>query len=582
LAEKKLKEIILKGISVSEGIAFGRVSYYRSEFDSTFSYNINPEQISGELEKYYTALNEVSIQFMDKQNRIARDFGHEQAMIYDTYRMILEDPFFQEEIPKAIKKELVNAEYIIIDRQRVYEKKFAEIEDEYLRERIYDIRGVSRRLIQQLNQIDIHFEFFENQDTILIARELTPIDTVSFQHNLLKGIVTEFGGKTSHAAILAHSLEIAAIVGVTDLIRNVRHNSIAIVDGYEGIIIANPSYNTIRKYKKLMQATERDRRMLQKIIPMPIPDIAGNQIKLMATINDENEIELANKYHADGVGLFRTELPFITKGQFLNENEQYVIYKNVLTGFPDQEVIIRLLDMGGDKFLPLAKDHEDPNPFLGWRSIRILLSEKDVLRTQIRALFRAAKFGRLKIMIPMVSSLEDVLAIKKIINEVASDFDSSVKNVPIGIMVEIPSAAIEIEKILKHADFASIGTNDLVQYTLAVDRNNEKVANYYQPLNGAVLNLITHVAETGKKLNKQISICGEIAGESLYVPLLIALGITNLSVHPASLPKVKNILLHLDDAILDSIKKAYKKYDSTTKLQLFLKSIKKEVTKYDK
>jgi len=376
-------------------------------------------------------------------------------------------------------------------------------------------------------------------------------------------------------------LEVAALVGVEKLVRYVKHNSIAIVDGYNGLIIANPTYKTIRKYKKEITGFKKKKRLLEKIIPKSLPKISGNQVKLMASINDENEIKLANKFRTEGVGLYRTELPFISKGRFLSEDEQFLLYKNVLRSFPDQEVIIRLLDIGGDKFLPLAKDHDDPNPFLGWRSIRILLSEKDILRTQIRAMFRAAKFGSLKIMIPMVSSLDDVIAIKSIINEVASDFDDSVKNIPIGIMVEIPSAAIEIENILKHVDFASIGTNDLVQYTLAVDRNNEKVANYYQPLNSAVLHLIRHVAETGRKLNKQISICGEIAGESLYVPLLLALGIYNLSVHPASLPKVKNIILHISDDIIENIKTSYREIETISGLHEYLKSIHKELNNYD-
>ncbi len=577
MAVERSSEIILKGIPVSEGITYGKISLYRSELEAGNTYSINPEQVSDELEKYFSALHEVSLQFMEKQNRIARDLGTEQAEIYDAYRLILEDPFFQQEIPAALKKELTNSESVILDKLRQFEQKFAEITDEYLKERIYDIRGVSRRIIQQLSQVDTHFEIFENQNTILIAKEITPVDTVYFQHKFLKGIVTEFGGKTSHAAILAHSLEIAALVGVENLTRYVKKNSWAIIDSYRGILVVNPSDKTKNTYQKKLGDLEKRKKRLKKIIPKPLPIITDTQIKLMATINDENEIELANKYLADGVGLYRTELQFISKGRFLNEDEQYQLYKKLLSSFSEQEVIIRLLDMGGDKFLPLAKEHEDPNPFLGWRSIRILLSEKDILRTQLRALFRSSKFGKLKIMIPMVSSLEDVLSIKSVMTEVAKDFDDSVKNIPVGIMVEIPSVAIEIDKILPQVDFASIGTNDLVQYLLAVDRNNEKVADYYQPLNSAVLKLIEKVAASGKKLNKQISICGEIAGETLYTPLLLALGIYNLSVHPALLPKIKNVLLNLSDDIINQVRTSYGNFELSGDLSEYLKSIQKTI-----
>lgn len=581
MVRKIAKEITLKGIAVSEGIAMGRVSLYRSEFETSYAYGINPEQVSDELEKYFAALNEVSIQFMEKQNSIARDLGSEQAEVYDAYRLILEDPFFQQDIPAAIKKELSNAESLILDKLRQYEQKFENIADEYLKERIFDIRGVSRRLIQQLNQVDTQFEIFDNQETILIAKEITPVDSIHFQHKLLKGIVTEFGGKTSHASILAHSLEIAALVGVQNLTRFVKDKSNVIIDSYNGILIANPTDNTKEEYKKEIAWLEKRKRKFEKIIPRSIPKISGKQVSLMATINDENEISQANKYKAEGVGLYRTELPVISKGRFLNEEEQFKLYKKVVSSFPEKEVIIRLLDMGGDKFLPLAKDHEDPNPFLGWRSIRILLKEKEIFKTQIRALLRVSEFGKLKILIPMVSSLEDVLAIKSVINEVAKEFEPHIPDVPIGIMVEIPSAAIEIERILKVVDFASIGTNDLVQYTLAVDRNNEKVTNFYQPLNSAVLKLMEQVVKAGKKLNKQISICGEIAGELLYIPLLLAIGIYNLSVHPASLPKVKNLLLNLTDETIDKIRSKYKKFELTSDLSDYLNSILRDINKDD-
>ena len=564
------KEIILSGISVSEGYALGSICVYRTELDDILDYTLESAGVSQEMERYFSALNEVNLQFMAKQSRIARDLGSSHAEIYEAYRMILEDPFFQEEIPDSIRQLKKNSESIIRKKLHMLEKRFEHIKDEYLRERIYDIRGVSRRLIFNLMQNDNYCEFEPDSDNILLARELTPIDAIHFQHRRLKGIATEYGGKTSHAAILAHSLEIAALVGVKKLMKNLNGVTIAAVNGFEGRIILNPSEETKMVYRQRIMEWEAQRQRFQSVIAVPLPQIGNRDLKLMANINDETEIELAKKYHARGVGLFRTELQFIARERHLSETEQFELYKKILESFPDDDVVIRLLDMGGDKFLPFTDSHPELNPFLGWRSIRILLSEIDVLKVQLRALYRAAPFGRLKIMIPMISSLEDLLAVKQVIGEVRNELPHPGYDVPIGIMVEIPSAAIEIERILKECDFASIGTNDLVQYTLAVDRNNEKVASYYQPLNGAILNLIKMVVTAGKKQKKDISICGEMAGNPMYVPLLIALGVNNLSMHPAALPRVKNIVLNTSENIIEHLAKNYNKFDTSAELAAYL------------
>jgi phosphotransferase system enzyme I (PtsI) len=573
LGKAKLRhDIVLEGIPVSEGIAIGSICSYRTELDDIYEYQIEATHLSQELDRYYSSLNEVGMQFMAKQNRIARAVGQKHAEIYEAYRLIIEDPFFQEDIPQAIRQKNRNAESIIRSSIRLLEKRFENITDEYLRERIYDIRGVSRRIIYNLMQTDSHCDFDSFSDNILIARELTPVDSIYFQHRALKGIATEYGGKTSHAAILAHSLEIAAIVGVKSLMKNTGSGKTAIIDGFEGRIILNPTETTEKQYHKRSRDWEKRRKRYRKTIDVPSPSIFGKKVKLLSNINDENEIELAQRYHAEGVGLFRTELAFIAKERFLTEDEQYDIYRKVLEGFPGKQVIIRLLDMGGDKFLPFSDDAHELNPFLGWRSIRILLSNQELFHTQLKALFRAASLGNLKIMIPMISSLEEILAIRNVITMVKQDMRISNLNIPLGIMVEIPSAALEIEKLLKEVDFASIGTNDLVQYTLAVDRNNEKVASYYQPLNGAVLGLIKYVINAGEKLNKEISVCGEMAGDPLYAPLLVAMGIQNLSMHPASLPRVKNILLNTPDNIFEHLRKNYNRFDTVAELSAYLES----------
>jgi phosphotransferase system enzyme I (PtsI) len=563
-------EKVLIGIPVSEGIALGNICSYRTEIDDINTYTIEASQISNELDRYFSSLNEVAMQFMAKQNRIARDVGSKHAEIYDAYRLMLEDPIFQEEIPALIQKNKKNAESVIRSKLLSLEKRFESIDDEYLRERIYDIRGVSRRLIYNMLQTDGQCEFDRNADNILIARELTPIDSIYFQHRALKGIATEYGGKTSHAAILAHSLEIAAVVGVGDLMKNIIGKERAAIDGYEGKLILNPSDQTEKLFRERIERWERRKKRFEILINVPSPEILGKKIKLMANINDENEIKQAHKYNAEGVGLFRTELQFIAKERFLTEEEQFEIYKKILKAFPRTDVVIRLLDIGGDKFLPFADEHHEMNPFLGWRSIRILLSDQDIFKAQLRALYRASVFGKLKIMIPMVSSLEDILAVKKVMRELQEELKMTQKHIPVGIMVEVPSAAIEIEKLLREVEFASIGTNDLIQYTLAVDRNNEKVASYYQPLNGAILYLIELVAKAGEKFGKEISVCGEMAGDPIYVPLLIALGIRNLSMHPASIPRVKNMLVKTPSKIIKHLSKNYNRFETVEELTKYL------------
>jgi phosphotransferase system enzyme I (PtsI) len=577
----KAQEIVLKGIPVSEGLALGSICLYRTELDDVEDIILDPDQVAEELERYATALNEVGAQFIEKQDRIARSVGPKHAEIYEAYRLILEDPIFQKEIPEAIQQTHQNAEGIIRKKLNSLEKQFSNIRDEYLRERIYDIRGVSRRLIYFLMQTDSHCDFDRYTENILMARELTPVDSIYFLHKSLKGIATEYGGKTSHAAILAHSLEIAAVVGVTDLMKSLQGVEKAAIDGYEGKIILNPGQDTEKYFKEQIVLWEDRKKRLESLIHVPVYVFSGEKVKLMANINDDHELDLAQKYQADGVGLFRTELPFIAKQRFLTEEEQVDLYKRILTAFPKKTVIIRLLDMGGDKFLPFADKYHEANPFLGWRSIRILLQEKEVLLTQLRALYRSAVLGNLKIMIPMISSLEEILAVKQAIYQIQGELMMSDTKIPLGIMIEVPSAAIEIEKLLKEVDFASIGTNDLIQYTLAVDRANDKVAPYYQPLNSAVLLLIEQVAKAGKKLGKEISICGEMASEPLYVPLLLALGLRNLSMHPVALPRVKNIIVKTPDRIIKHLTRNYRRFNKTAELAQYLETNLKKIEKND-
>ncbi len=568
------ENFILKGISVSNGIGIAKLRIYHTNLDDLPEYILYANSIADELDRYYNSLNEVNLLFQQDQKQVARDFGNNHAQIYETYHLIIEDVFFQEEIPETIRSNNKNAESVINQKLKLYEKHFESVKDEYLRERLYDIRGVSRRLIYHLMQKDYSANFDPDGSNIIIAKELTPADSIHFHHSSLKGIVTEFGGKTSHAAILARSLEIPALVGVSGLLKHISEGELAILDGIDGKLILQPTKEILVDYRNRKKKYNRHKEKLIEIARQPIAFLKDKNIKLLANINDSTEINIAHKYKADGVGLYRTELNFIAKEKLLSEDEQFQLYKEILSAFPDQEVVIRILDLGGDKFLPFSQAHRDANPFLGWCSIRILLKQPEIFKIQLRAILRASNYGNVKILIPMISSREEILASRRIFKSTQEELTAQnipfKKNIPVGIMVEIPSSAISIDCLIGEVDFVSIGTNDLVQYTLAVDRNNDKVADFYQPLNPAVLTLIKMVAESGNKHNKTVSICGEIAGEPLYTQLLVSLGINQLSMQPSSLPIIKNILLHTTDADIREIKEKLVSCKNIHNLQKFL------------
>jgi len=572
--ELDIQNKTLKGISVSNGIGIGKAIIYRTDLDDVVEQSIEADQVEDEIARYKDALNEVGEIFLSNQKRIAKESGMEQAKIFDTYQLILEDPFFKEEVTDAIYKELKNPEFIICSKLEILEKHFATIKDEYLRERIFDIRGVSRRLIYNLLQHHAPDPTRTGESNIIIARELTPADSIHFHHKSLKGIVTEFGGSTSHAAILARSLGVPAIVGVKNLIKNVENNSTVIIDGEQGLLIVNPDEEQTEFYKEQKISFSEKKDALISTLNKPIDQFAGRKIRLFANINEQSEYELAEKYNTEGVGLFRTELQFIAKERILSEEEQFEIYKNLLTTFKGKEVSIRVLDIGGDKFLPFTNHHPEHNPFLGWRSIRILLDKPDLFKNQLRAIYRASAFGNAKILIPMITSREELLSCKRYLQEVQNNLKAEkIKfnpNIPIGIMVEIPSAAIMIEDLLDQVDFVSIGTNDLIQYTLAVDRNNEKVAHLYQPLNLAVLKLIKMVVEACNKKGKEVSVCGEMAGDPKYTQILLALGVNDFSMQPVSIPAVKNIMFRTNKACLENINSKIGTLTTALELEKFL------------
>jgi len=540
-----VSERMYHGLPVSEGIAFGKAEIYISELAEIIPYRLKPEEVEKEVVRYKEALAEVRKQMEEGERRIRKDIGDDEADIIKSHVMILDDLFFREEVPGLVLEEKLNVEFILLRGVKNIMKTFNTMEDKYLRERGKDIEDIGKRIIHRLLQLDTRKLLF-NKRGVVFAHELTPSDTIHFNPQKIQAMVTEAGGETSHAAILARSMGVPTIVGVENILRHVKTGDEIIVDGNMGLVFVNPPPAVVVEYKKVQQDYAAYRKELVKISQLAPVTTDKETFHLYSNIVKAPDVGVAIKYGAEGVGLFRTELPFLLSDRLLTEEEQFNIYKTVAETLKGKEATIRTLDLGGDKFLPFQKINGEVNPFLGWRSIRISLEEVDVFKMQLRALLRASVFGKLRILYPMISSVEELRAVNQIFQEVQHElmlrgisFDEKIKT---GVMIEVPSAAVLADKLIKETDFFSIGSNDLVQYTLAVDRDNEKVATFYQPFNPAVLWLIKRVADVSNKAGKPCSVCGEIAGDPVYAVLLLGMGIRDLSMKSLSLPEVKRVL----------------------------------------
>src|SRR4030042_3760303 len=541
----KLGEKLMKGIAASPGVAMGKVCIHKDIFSHVPTYTIEDNQIGFEIQKLKKAIEEVEEAIRRDHDNIRRQLGYGgygDAEIFSTHLSILEDSHFLSEVFEKIATQKINAAAAVVLQIKRFEEVFCKIEDTYLKERVFDIRDIGKRLIESLTgpmEFDCPFE----EAVIIAGLELTPKDTVQFKRERVLAFITEQGGKESHAAILARSMGIPAVLGIGGLLSRIERGDFLIVDGNLGFVVINPPAEVIQEYRRNQEKIKAHRRDLEKLIPSPAETKDGLRFKLMANIGNMMDLEFAIHYQADGVGLFRTELPFIIGDHFLSEEEQFEIYRRVVERMNPREVTIRTLDFGGDKFLVSLRPER--NPFLGYRSTRAFLKEKDMLKIQLRAIFRASAYGKVKILFPMVSSIEEVRQLQGVVREVEGELMSQKtdfsKGVPIGVMVEVPSLAIMALKLMKEVDFVSIGTNDLVQFTLAVDRDNDLVSDLYQPLHPSILWLIKNVVDAGKVNGKSVSICGEMAGNPIYFPLLFGLGLREFSVAPIVILEIKEM-----------------------------------------
>lgn len=532
---------MLKAIGASFGIAIGRALVIKEEAVELKQCKV--EDTDCELNRFNNAV-ESAITELEKINiDIKEKLGSEKAEIFEAHLMMLQDPEFIGAIQKKISDEKLNAEYSLQTVADETAAIFDLMENEYMTERAADIRDVSKRVLNILMGIKATSIAEIQEECILIAKDLTPSDTAQIDKSKILGFITEIGGKTSHTAIIARSLELPAVVGAGSNLNTIKDGDLIVLDGEKGIVIINPDEATLNEYKALREEFFELKNQLLKYVSMKSTTLDGKTVELAANIGSVEDVESVLKNGAEAIGLFRTEFLYMSKDALPTEEEQFETYKSVLEKMGKKPVIIRTLDIGGDKELDYLPMDKEMNPFLGYRAIRICLDRTDIFITQLRALLRASSYGTLKIMFPMISNLQELRMAKKILEQCKNDLKSEGvsfdENVHVGIMIEIPSAAVISDVLAKEVDFFSIGTNDLIQYTLAVDRMNEKIAYLYDFYHPGVLRLIKTVIENGHKAGIMVGMCGEMAGVTELIPVLLGFGLDEFSMSASSILRAR-------------------------------------------
>ncbi|WP_312650533.1 phosphoenolpyruvate--protein phosphotransferase [Proteiniclasticum sp.] len=532
------------GIPASRGYAIGQA--YIKKHEELKITDEPVEDVLVEKDRLKKAADVSKVQLEKIRKKALDSMGEEKAMVFDAHMMFFDDPEFIGAIEAEIENGRKNALKATDDVSRSFVAIFEAMEDEYMRERAADIKDVSKRLMNNLAGIEDSFNI-EDTNTIVIANDLTPSDTAQLDRNKVIAFLTNIGGRTSHSAIMARTLEIPAVVGLNDITEVVKNGDILIVDGIEGTVIIDPDHDTVTKYVALQEAYNQEKEELKKLIDVKAATKSGKRIEVAGNIGKPEDVHKVLENGADGIGLFRTEFLYMDRDEMPTEEEQFESYKYVLERMEGKPVVIRTLDIGGDKQLPYLAMPNEMNPFLGYRAIRLCLDRTDLFKVQLRALLRASVFGNLKVMFPMVSSLDEFTKSKKLVDECTVELKNEGKEVSDsiewGIMVEIPSAAVMADELAKHVDFFSIGTNDLIQYTLAADRMSEKVSYLYDPMHPAVLRLIKMTIDGAHSQGKWCGMCGEMAGDETAIPTLIEYGLDEFSMSASSVLRAKQIIL---------------------------------------
>jgi phosphotransferase system enzyme I (PtsI) len=576
-----MNEIVLKGIPAAPGIVIGKAYVFGKEDLNVEKHPVGEDQVPLEISRFEDALIQTRQEIITLQRKIAQEMGVEHGEVFDAHLLVLEDRMLIEEVISRIKKEKLCVEYVFAGVLRKYASVFSKIEDEYLKERISDINDVGRRILRNLLGKKRKGLAELEEEVIVVAHDLSPSDTATMHKQKVVGFVTDIGGKTSHTAIMAKSLEIPAVVGLEMGTQRIRNGDQMIVVGSSGLVIVSPSEETLKKY----QIQEEKIRDLTKILissrDLPAQTKDGKLVKLAANIEIPEEIPSVLEHGADGVGLYRTEYFYMNRRDLPSEEEQYEAYHQLALSFGDKPITVRTLDLGGDKFISQFNLPQEMSPFMGWRAIRFCLARPEIFKVQLRAILRAAVNGKLKIMFPMISGIEELKKAKVVLEEAKAELkDRGVlykDDIEVGAMIEVPSAALTSEILAREVSFFSIGTNDLIQYALAVDRTNEKIAYLYDPAHPAVLKLIKNVIEAGHAANITVGMCGEMSSEPALAILLLGLGLDEFSMPSASILEIKNVIRNVTYEQAKAIAKKALELPTGTEVDLFMQSKLREI-----
>ncbi|MBA2877771.1 phosphoenolpyruvate--protein phosphotransferase [Anoxybacillus ayderensis] len=546
----------LQGIAASNGIAIAKA--YRLEHPDLTVEKQTIENPAEQVSRFQQALAKAKEELKAIQAHALKELGEDKAAIFSAHLLVLSDPELVQAVEQKIEQERVNAEFALHDVASMFIAMFEAMDNEYMKERAADIRDVTKRVLAHLLGVTISNPSMVTEEVVVIAEDLTPSDTAQLNRKYVKGFTTDIGGRTSHSAIMARSMEIPAVVGTKEATATIQNGDIVIIDGLDGEVIVNPTEEIIAQYEQKRAAFAAQKAEWAKLVHEQTTTKDGHHVELAANIGTPNDVEGVLANGAEGIGLYRTEFLYMGRNELPTEEEQFEAYKTVLEKMEGKPVVVRTLDIGGDKELPYLDLPKEMNPFLGFRAIRLCLDMQQMFRTQLRALLRASVYGNLKVMFPMIATLDEFRQAKAILLEekeklVAEGVPVS-DEIEVGMMVEIPAAAVLADQFAKEVDFFSIGTNDLIQYTMASDRMNERVSYLYQPYNPAILRLIYNVIEAAHKEGKWVGMCGEMAGEQLAVPILLAFGLDEFSMSATSILRVRSQLKKLSKQEAEQVK----------------------------
>ncbi|MBZ8941242.1 phosphoenolpyruvate-protein phosphotransferase PtsI [Escherichia coli] len=537
---------MISGILASPGIAFGKALLLKEDEIVIDRKKISADQVDQEVERFLSGRAKASAQLETIKTKAGETFGEEKEAIFEGHIMLLEDEELEQEIIALIKDKHMTADAAAHEVIEGQASALEELDDEYLKERAADVRDIGKRLLRNILGLKIIDLSAIQDEVILVAADLTPSETAQLNLKKVLGFITDAGGRTSHTSIMARSLELPAIVGTGSVTSQVKNDDYLILDAVNNQVYVNPTNEVIDKMRAVQVQVASEKAELAKLKDLPAITLDGHQVEVCANIGTVRDVEGAERNGAEGVGLYRTEFLFMDRDALPTEEEQFAAYKAVAEACGSQAVIVRTMDIGGDKELPYMNFPKEENPFLGWRAIRIAMDRKEILRDQLRAILRASAFGKLRIMFPMIISVEEVRALRKEIEiykqELRDEGKAFDESIEIGVMVETPAAATIARHLAKEVDFFSIGTNDLTQYTLAVDRGNDMISHLYQPMSPSVLNLIKQVIDASHAEGKWTGMCGELAGDERATLLLLGMGLDEFSMSAISIPRIKKII----------------------------------------